>query len=259
MLSGTPDVRAGGRWTRLQRLKNGVIYRLVLVALRVADWLPRAFLVAVGRALGAMAFVLSSNERTRAKHALERALPSPRPRAFAVFLKAGESLATCLLLRRSTIRALELIDVDDASQTLLRQTLAKGRGAVFVSPHLGPFELVAAAVAELGHRPAAVVRESYDPRLDPVVDRHRIARGVEVIHRGAPAAGVRIVRALRKGRPVGFLPDLGARVETLPVRFLGRQIALPRRTPADCIARRSARRRRRAGAGATPGATHAPD
>jgi KDO2-lipid IV(A) lauroyltransferase len=98
---------------------------------------------------------------------------------------------------------------------------------VFVSAHLGPFELVAAAVAELGHRPAVVVRESYDPRLDGFVDAHRLGRGVEVIHRGMAGSSGRIVRALRQGRPVGFLTDLGGRVKALPTELLGWQVDLP--------------------------------
>jgi KDO2-lipid IV(A) lauroyltransferase len=101
--------------------------------------------------------------------------------------------------------------------------LSEGRGAVFISAHLGPFELLPAAIAELGVCPAIVVRESYDPRLDAWVDHHRHSRGIVVIHRGAPGAAVRIVRALRAGQPVGFLPDLGGRVPQIPTNFLGRR------------------------------------
>jgi len=229
MLKRSPstDLRTGGRWSLGQRLKNGLIYRLVRLALWVSDRLPARSLTLGGRALGAIAFLVLPGARRRAEQELERALGRNRPSAFSVFVQAGESLLTCLLLRRSMLGALELVDVEESSRRLLETTLAAGRGMVFVSPHLGPFELVAAAVAELGHRPAAVVRESYDPRLDSVVDRHRLARGVEVIHRGAPTAAVRIVRALRSGRPVGFLPDLGARVESRNVRFFGREVLFP--------------------------------
>ena len=72
-----------------------------------------------------------------------------------------------------------------------------------------------------------VVRESYDPRLDGVIDAHRVARGLAVIHRGRPGASFRIVRALRSGKPVGFLPDLGGRVPSIQVQFLGELTAFP--------------------------------
>jgi lauroyl/myristoyl acyltransferase len=72
-----------------------------------------------------------------------------------------------------------------------------------------------------------VVRESYDARLDPLVDAHRLSRGVEVIHRGRIGAAARILRALRSGKPVGFLPDLGGRVRSGPGILLGQQVQLP--------------------------------
>lgn len=119
------------------------------------------------------------------------------------------------------------MDLGDESHAALQRALAVGRGVVFVSAHLGPFELVAAMIAELGYRPAIVVRQSYDPRLDRWVDEHRIARGVEVIHRGSAGATRRILRALKSGRPVGFLPDLGGRVAKIPATFLGQEALLP--------------------------------
>jgi lauroyl/myristoyl acyltransferase len=82
-------------------------------------------------------------------------------------------------------------------------------------------------VRELGLPAAIVVRESYDPALDAVVDAHRRARGITVIHRGAAGAAFRIVRALRSGLPVGFLPDLGGRVPSVALPFLGRPFPFP--------------------------------
>jgi lauroyl/myristoyl acyltransferase len=133
----------------------------------------------------------------------------------------GENAALCLLLRRQGVRALDWVEVHDDDRIAFERVLARGRGAIFVSAHVGPFELLPAAVAELGLRPAIVVRESYDPRLDRLVDAHRHTRGIDVIHRGHPGAATRIVRALRAGQPVGFLPDLGGRVPSLEVPFLG--------------------------------------
>jgi lauroyl/myristoyl acyltransferase len=72
-----------------------------------------------------------------------------------------------------------------------------------------------------------VVRESYDPRLDPLVDAHRVAHGLEVIHRGHPGAAARTLRALRRCRPVGFLIDLESRVPSVSLPFLGAPTRIP--------------------------------
>jgi Kdo2-lipid IVA lauroyltransferase/acyltransferase len=223
------DVRTGGRWTRAQRVKNFVLYVLLRLALSLADRLPRNALLALGRAAGLVAHGLFAASRRSAEQNVRHGLSGCEPEAMvkACFVRAGENLMTCLLLRRPCVRALDLIDVPDEARARIELALADGRGAVFVSAHLGPFEAIAAAVTELGYPSTVVVRESYDPRLDPLVDRHRLARGVEVIHRGAPGAAGRIVRALRRGQLVGFLPDLGGRVQSVEVPFLGQCFSFP--------------------------------
>jgi len=222
-------VRAGGRWTRRQALKNWLIAVAVRAAFLLADRLPSAWLVRAGGALGRAAGLLLPGTRARALAAATAALPEGAARGVArrSFERAGENLAVSLLLRRPSVRALDWVHVPEAARDTFARALGRGRGAVFVSAHVGPFELVAAAVAELGYRPAIVVRESYDPRLDVWVDAHRRARGADVIHRGHRGAAVRIVRALKRGQPVGFLPDLGGRVPSLPVTFLGRCVGFP--------------------------------
>ena len=144
------------------------------------------------------------------------------------FRRLGENLGLCLLLRRPEWQALSCVEVSERARTELSNALAAGRGVVFLTPHLGPYELVAAAVAELGHQPAIVVRESYDPRLDPLVDQHRVRRSIALIHRGKADATLRILRFLRAGRPVGFLPDLPGRVRRIKVQLLGSAVYLAR-------------------------------
>ena len=188
-----------------------------------ADRAPRALLLAIGSALGRVCHALLGSARRRAQRRVQEMLPSAEPRGLVrqSFRNAGRNLARCLLMRRAEPAALDLVEIDETARSTLEAALAEKRGVVFVAPHLGPFELIAAAIAELGHDPVAVVRESYDPRLDPIVNRHRRLRGVRVIQRGDPGAAAGIVRALRDGRPVGFLPDLQSRVPGVACRFLG--------------------------------------
>ena len=223
------DLRRGGTWTLPQRLKNFGIRLTLALLVWIADRLPPRVLLAVGRLLGRACYRPLRSKRAVTLDNLERCLPSADAAALArdVFVNAGQNLSWSLLLRRPRVRALDIVAVDHGSRRALREALETGRGVVFVSAHLGPFEAVASAVSELGHEPAIVVRESYDPALDSLVDAHRSSRGVEVIHRGAPGAPARIVRALRRGRPVGFLPDLGARVASVDAPFLGRTLDAP--------------------------------
>jgi KDO2-lipid IV(A) lauroyltransferase len=215
----------GGRWSPWQRAKNAVIRCLLVALLALADRLPARTLIPLGRLAGRLTALAAPKLRARALAAARRVFPEPVARqvARACFACAGESLATTLLLRRPGVCTEELLDVPEESRRLLQ----RAGGAVVVSAHLGPFELIAPALAALGLRTAIVVRESYDPKLDDLVDAHRRARGVTVIHRGDPGAGARIVRALRAGALVGLLPDLPARVASVPVDFLGARRRLP--------------------------------
>ncbi|MBX3181411.1 MAG: lysophospholipid acyltransferase family protein [Polyangiaceae bacterium] len=227
------DLREGGRWGRRQALKNAALRALIVSLLWLADRAPRRALIALLGAAGALAHRLAGGLRRRAEAQLELAgLEADAARraelARACFRHAGESLARSLLLRRPGDTE---VVVDGASERCLLEALAEGRGVVFVSPHLGPFECLAARVAELcraagAPAPAIVVRESYDPALDRHVDAHRERRGLWVIHRGKPGATTRIVRALKQGRAVGFLPDLPGRARRGAVRWFGGEGAI---------------------------------
>jgi KDO2-lipid IV(A) lauroyltransferase len=222
------DRRLGGAWTPAQTVKNWLIAAALRALVRGLDRVPARALLRAGRAAGRFAAWIPGARRA-ARNAVQRCFGHEEARSIArrCFASAGESAATSLLLRRPGVRASDWVAVPEESARVLSQVLSRGRGAIFVSAHLGPFELVAARIAELGIPAAIVVRESYDPRLDAVVDAHRIAHGLDVIHRGHTGAGIRIVRALRAGKPVGFLPDLGGRVPSLTVDFLGRPTPFP--------------------------------
>ncbi|HMR78114.1 MAG TPA: lysophospholipid acyltransferase family protein [Polyangiaceae bacterium] len=215
-----PDVRAGQRWRARQTLKNACIRVAIGGLLRVVDALPAGLVVALGRALGRAAR-FSKRLNGVAVENVSHALGVARAKAVttACFANAGEVLARTLLLRREGARPSDFVELDEAAAEQLRSVLRLGRGALVLSAHYGPFEHIAPVVAEHGITPAIVVRESYDPALDPVVDAHRLRCGVEVVHRGREPLGV--LGALRRGRPLGLLVDLPGRVATRPVRFLG--------------------------------------
>lgn len=221
----TRDLRAGGRWSLAQAAKNAAIRLAIRALLALADRLPARVLFALCRGAAGWVRLAAPSLERRARDRARAALPEAEARRVAreCFVNAGTSLAISLLLRRPGVRASSFVRIGEAA----KRELADAAGAVVVSAHLGPFELVAPAVAELGLPTAIVVRESYDPELDVHVDAHRVSRGVTVIHRGDPGAAARIVRALRSGALLGVLPDLPARVASVPVDFLGERVALP--------------------------------
>jgi KDO2-lipid IV(A) lauroyltransferase len=92
---------------------------------------------------------------------------------------------------------------------LIEAAHAAGRGIVFLTPHLGSFEVTAQAYAErygARHPITVLYRPARKAWLRELVDTARARPGLAT----APAtlAGVRqMIRALRRGEAVGLLPD----------------------------------------------------
>ena len=96
-----------------------------------------------------------------------------------------------------------------AGRALIEDALALGRGLVFLTPHMGSFEITAQAYAQRygARRPITVM---FRPA------RYRMLRELQESARARPAlatapasiGGVRqMMRALKRGEAVGLLPD----------------------------------------------------
>jgi KDO2-lipid IV(A) lauroyltransferase len=227
---GVRDRRFGEKWTPAQALKNGFIRSALRGLSFFVDRLPPGLLLLLCAFAGKVAYRLLGRARRHVQRRVAASLPGADANrvARACFENAGKNLGLSLLLRRRNVRASDFVAFSAASRSVLEQALASGRGALVVSAHIGPFEMIPAVLVEHGFSPAVVVRESYDPALDAAVDAHRRARGVEVIHRGNEHAALRIARALRDGRPVGMLLDVRSRgVASTKARFLGQTVLFP--------------------------------
>lgn len=218
--SSTPlamhDLREGGRWTLAQRVKNDVLYALAMGSIAVASRLP--FARSAGRALGFVAWLVLPRLR-RLAEANVAAVLDVEPRSFVrrLYRELGARLGDMVTSLRRERAPLPFLP---GSREALETAIAEGRGVVFASAHLGPWEEVAASL--VAHRvPLTVVaREPYDPRFARLYARLR--RGVRTVYRGADGAGVALVRVLRKGEVLGIPMDLRSRVASVTVPFLGR-------------------------------------
>lgn len=230
-LAARRDVRLGQTWTTAQRRKNDAIFALASLALAGVARIPRARLPALGRALGRLAHAVLPRSREAAARHLALAFPALDARAVADrvrrnFVALGEDLADTLALLDPEEAPDRTLALDAASAEALAAALATGRGVVYVTAHLGPWERMAALLASRGFPISTVARESYDPRFDALYDRLRGARGVDAIYRGRPGAPLAIVRALARGRVVGFLVDLPGRIPAVPVRWMAAETSL---------------------------------
>jgi KDO2-lipid IV(A) lauroyltransferase len=110
---------------------------------------------------------------------------------------------------------------------IVEQARARGRGILFVSGHLGNWELGGSFIASNGMPLEAVARRMQNPLFDEYITQTRRRIGMQVIH-DADAVR-RVPRATREGRGVAMLVDQGAvGLASSWVPFFGRYAKTPR-------------------------------
>jgi Kdo2-lipid IVA lauroyltransferase/acyltransferase len=220
-------------WSLRQRRKNDFIFAAARAAIDLGLVLPRDWLRPAGTLLGLTAYALLGRARrmTLANLALvhpELDEAAQRSLARSVFRSLGRNLTDTLALLDPGEDPARTLSLSTSSERVLRDALAEGRGVIYATCHLGPWERMAALLARRGFPITTVARESYDPRFHSLVyDKLRERRNVRVIYRGAPHAPLAIVRALRRGRVLGLLMDMPGRIATRSVTWLGHPSRIP--------------------------------
>ncbi len=166
--------------------------------------LPLGLLHAVGAALGWLAWLGSPTYRARFAANAAQAGIAPRASRAAI-AAAGRLVAE---LPRLWMGRPVKIEWDGAE--LIEAALARGRGVVFLTPHMGCFEITAQGYAARfapAHGPITVLyRPARKAWLRPLLEGSRERPGLAA----APTtlAGVKqMLKALRQGQAVGLLPD----------------------------------------------------
>jgi KDO2-lipid IV(A) lauroyltransferase len=225
------DVREGGRWTLAQRAKNDILWLLAAGAVATLGRLSPRVLRAAGVTLGRLAHLVIPPARRLAERNVALAFPDLAPsERRALVARSYRTLggylgdAVAMLDPRRPVLALPFAD---GARATLDDAIGAGRGVLFASAHLGPWERVAATLVQCELPFTAVAREAYDPRLTRLYERLRGGRGLPTIYRGAPGAGVALLRTLRRGRILGIPMDLASRVPSIDVPFLGHDARTP--------------------------------
>ena len=182
--------------------------------------LPLWLLHALGAAMGWAAFLGSPVYRRRFVENAALAGYRFAPVRAAV-AHAGRMVAELPRLWLGATPSYRLVGED-----CVEQAHAAGRGIVFLTPHLGCFELSAQAVAQrwgATHGPITVLyRPARQPWLAKVMETARNRPGMTAVP--TTLAGVRqMIKALRRGEAVGLLPDqVPPEGQGLWVPFFGR-------------------------------------
>ncbi len=187
---------------------------------RILSRLPLRAVHALGALLGRLIYLLSPTYRRHVRENLAQAGIDPALRG-AVAAESGKQM---LELARIWLRPLEEANaqvVEVVGRDCLDAALAEGRGVLFLTPHLGCFEITAQYLSSFGditvlYRP---------PKSAAAQELIQTGRKRARLHL-APAdlSGVRaLIKALKKGQMVGMLPDQAPKTgEGVWLDFFGR-------------------------------------
>ena len=200
-----------------------------LAAVILFEWIVQCFSLPAAlagvRKLGSLAFRLSKY-RARACRQLSEAFPDwPPDRVEAVAGRCFGSLASTLVealrLPRRRLNPEQLaefveVTLDPESMRAVRS----GQGVLFVTAHLGNWELAPWALNIHGIPIVSVARPLENPLLDERALKIRHRQGQRVLSKRGALLG--ISRSLKEGLPVGLVVDQDARQEGIFVPFFGK-------------------------------------
>jgi KDO2-lipid IV(A) lauroyltransferase len=226
-----------------KRIKRSVRFRGIQLALALVRSLPLRLAQRIGAGFGNLAYALARGERQKALASLETAFPDRPPQerdaiargCFRHFGRAAFELAQTDTLARQMDR---WIDWPEASRAAFHAALSRGKGMVYVTCHIGNWELMAWRIArECSFW--AIGKPTTDPRLQSYVEKIRAKGNVQAIWRGDSGSARQILSALKNDGVLAILIDQDTRVQSVFVPFFGKLAATPR-AAADLVLRTGA-------------------
>jgi KDO2-lipid IV(A) lauroyltransferase len=203
--------------------------RAVLGALDLLDWDKAA---ALGERIGALGYKPLGVRRDVVERQIAAAFPGlDHDEVLRIARQSYEHLGrttieTALLGRLGNRAVLDLFEGAD-NWACVERAMAGGKGLIFVTGHLGNWELGGAYLAARGIGLDVVVRNQENPLFDSYITRTRERLGMTVV-RDSEAVR-RTPRSLKAGRAIAFLSDQGVLgLASTFVPFFGRPAKTPR-------------------------------
>jgi Kdo2-lipid IVA lauroyltransferase/acyltransferase len=205
-------------------------FTFLLAGLRgLLRFLPWRLVLAAGWCLGALGYLAQPRRRRRAQENLGRALGLPEPESrrlsHRVFTSIGMNLAETFWVSARPSRCERLFSFEGVAQA--RAILARGKGAVLITGHLGSWELMGAATGRWGYPLTVMARGAVDGRVGEFLEDLRDRLGIRTVIRGEPGAARKMLATLRSGELLGFLIDQDIESDGVLVEFFGRPAQTP--------------------------------
>jgi KDO2-lipid IV(A) lauroyltransferase len=150
---------------------------------------------------------------------------------FTTFYKYARNWADVLLMMRLHGPALDALIGRFGNSKPLDEALARGCGAILITPHFGNWELGGLGLADRGYPVNVLTFREPDERVNEMRERVRGERGIRFIyvdrHDTSPLAIIEAVNALRRNEVLALLGERDGSSHTLELEFFGRSSQIP--------------------------------
>lgn len=190
-------------------MRQRLEYALAWLIIKTIGALARPLARAAGISLGWIVYLLHVKLRRVGMRNLAMAYPemseAQRSKILrGVFTSLGRQLAELCLFPKYTAENVSDVVVYDGFENFER-ALARGKGVLFLTAHLGAWELSAFAHSLYGHPLKIVMRSLDNPYLDRLSQRYRTMHGNSTVDKDDFVRG--LLSAMKAGETVGILMD----------------------------------------------------
>jgi KDO2-lipid IV(A) lauroyltransferase len=145
----------------------------------------------------------------------------------SIFRTSARNFMDLITMARVSARSLRnAITVTEGDWSMIENAIAKGRGVVFVTAHVGCFDFIGQLFRARGYKLTIVTGRTTSRFIFDGVTHLRASRGNALVE--PTPSGVRnVIRALRRGECSVFLSDRDFFQNGRPVTFFGHETTLP--------------------------------
>jgi len=214
-----------------KRFKYTIIYGIVLFFIFLSHLVPRKVWIKFTGLLGGLSYYFARKSREKTIEHLGLAFAGTKnikeiiglsKESFKMIGRNGGDL-----LRATKVRTREDLDKILISHDYenFEQSKAKGKGIIFLTCHLGAFDLQITNMALRGLKPLIIGTVLKDPRLNQLLWGQRNALGAVAVERGKET--IRLIKTLKSGGCLAILIDQDTNVKSRFVNFFGIPAATP--------------------------------
>ncbi|MEK6656035.1 MAG: lysophospholipid acyltransferase family protein [Nitrospirota bacterium] len=214
-----------------KRFIRGVIYYGLRIVVYIASGIPMKTGLRISEFLGKLVYYIFKREKKKTIRNLKAAFPEKneteiRSIAIGCFENLGKGLFELINLPKLNKDNLNKI-VKIEGEDYVKEALLKGKGFIFVTGHIGNWELMGAVFGIKGYKVNVIAAPLYDNRINELLIRQRAVHNVRVILRGSHNIKREIIKALHNNESLSMLIDQDTKVPGVFVDFFGRQAYTP--------------------------------